>query len=233
MEKRSADILTAVVREFIESGEPVSSDFLFKHYGFGIKPAMIRWELNELTDQGFLEQPHHAAGRIPSDRGYEHFAGEVLMAERARLHREFDRFLMRGAWQDLIGGLSEELGAVGAALRLRDGLIFKGFLENLVDNLEWDSRDELKTILRDFDEIESRSEALSRTKESDFLKIFIGRSPITRSNSLSVVMGDYEIDGQQILLCAIGPKRMDYEKAIALFKGLKEHHKPHTNHDRR
>lgn len=231
MEQRSAEILTAVVREFIESGEPVSSEFLFKNYGFGIKPAMIRWELNELADQGYLDQPHHASGRVPSDRGYEHFAREVLMAERARRDRDLDQFIMRGAWHDLIGELSEELGAVGAAMRPRDGLLFKGFLENLVDNLEWDSRDDLKTILRDFDELDARSEAFVRTTDSDFLKIFIGRSPLTRSNWLSVVMGDYEIDGERILLCAIGPKRMDYEKAVALFKGLKEHHKPDTNHD--
>ena len=57
----------------------------------------------------------------------------------------------------------------------------------------------------------------------DSIQVFIGKkSPITRSEALSVIVGDYEVDGERVLLCAIGPKRMNYEKSARIFKGLKQ-----------
>ena len=67
MTDRTAQILEAAIQEFINTGEPVSSGLLYDRYDFGIKPAMIRLELDELEDGGYLEQPHHSAGRVPTD----------------------------------------------------------------------------------------------------------------------------------------------------------------------
>ena len=78
MNERTAQILEAAIQGFINTGEPVSSGWLFDHYDFGIKPAMIRLELDKLEDDGYLEQPHHSAGRVPTDVGYEFFAKQLL-----------------------------------------------------------------------------------------------------------------------------------------------------------
>src|SRR5690242_2022694 len=80
---RSFEILEAAIREFITTGDPVSSSLLYKRHNFGIRPAMIRAELSELAERGYLEQPYHSAGRVPSNRGYEFFAERVIAAERA------------------------------------------------------------------------------------------------------------------------------------------------------
>src|SRR3989338_10924172 len=98
---RTADILEAVIEEFINGGEPVSSSHLYKRHNFGIKPAMIRLELEKLADEGFLEQPHHSAGRVPTDRGYEFFAERALEAALIRhagnVHRIFRSILAHRA----------------------------------------------------------------------------------------------------------------------------------------
>mgnify|MGYP001608357463 CR=1 FL=1 len=83
MDERLAEILQKTVQEFIRTGEPISSSCLYERYDFGIRPARIRSKLQELTDLGFLEQPYHSAGRVPSDKGYE-FLVEGILADDSR-----------------------------------------------------------------------------------------------------------------------------------------------------
>ena len=75
--ERGQQILEAVIQGFIDTKEPVSSGWLYDQYDFGIKPAMIRLELDTLEDEGYLEQPYHSAGRIPTDAGYELFVSRL------------------------------------------------------------------------------------------------------------------------------------------------------------
>jgi transcriptional regulator of heat shock response len=228
MNPRTQNILEAAVREFIKIGEPISSGWLFDHYNFGIKPAMIRFELNYLTNRGFLEQPYRSAGRIPTNRGYEFFAEHILEKEREDilLDKHLNELFKEMEWADFLSRLSGRLKLLGVAAEPTEGRVYKDGLENLIDNLEWDSRAEIKSVIHDFEEIDSRvGEAAAEEifEDKDFIKVFIGRkSPVTKSQSLSVMAGDYEIAGENIILLAIGPKRMDYEGTARVFKGLKK-----------
>ncbi len=227
MDERLASILEAAIEGFINTGEPVSSGWLYKQHNFGIKPAMIRLELEKLSDEGFLEQPYHSAGRTPSDKGYEFFAErarDTKTAEReGSFYKNFRSLLARQAFAELAGELSEELGLLGVAEDVERGTLHKHGLNNLVENLAWDNDEDIKSVIRDFEEIDER---LTRIKGklaawNGGPQVFIGKkSPITRSASLSVVMGNYEMDGDRVLLLAIGPKRMDYKKTLRIFKNL-------------
>jgi transcriptional regulator of heat shock response len=90
--------------------------------------------------------------------------------------------------------------------------------------LEWETRDQIREIIRDFEEIDLRLERIARAiDDDDGPRFFIGRkSPVTRSDSLSVILGGFGEGEGKFLLCAIGPKRMDYSKAARLFLGLKK-----------
>jgi heat-inducible transcriptional repressor len=68
--ERQNQILDSLIREYIKTAEPVASDFLAKKYGFGLCPSAIRLELQALLKEGYLEQPHTSAGRIPTDKAY-------------------------------------------------------------------------------------------------------------------------------------------------------------------
>ncbi len=218
MRDRSAEILEATVREFISSGVPVSSSHLYERYDFGIKPATIRIELTDLTDQGFLEQPHHAAGRVPSDTGYEFYAARALSgAHPAKAGHGITAAIRESAWDHLADLMAEQMGAVGIVADLTDGYAFTRGLPQLVERLDWESRDELAGILRDIEAIDERIGSF-RSRLGVDPRLFIGKSsPFGRTSALAAVAAQYSLRGHPIAIIAVGPKRMDYDRAAQLF----------------
>ncbi len=81
LDRRKTSILGTVVYEYIATGEPVGSATLTQKYNLGISPATVRAELASLDDEGYLEQPHTSAGRIPSDRGYRYYVDRLMLPE--------------------------------------------------------------------------------------------------------------------------------------------------------
>src|SRR5512136_1149440 len=76
--ERQRLVLALVVRDYIETAEPVSSLRLVDHYKLDLSSATIRNELAELTDAGYLRQPHTSAGRVPTEEGYRYFVTHVV-----------------------------------------------------------------------------------------------------------------------------------------------------------
>ncbi len=71
-------ILTLVVHEYIKSAAPIGSQALVERYHLDMSSATVRNELAELTDLGYLRQPHTSAGRVPTEEGYRYFVGRLL-----------------------------------------------------------------------------------------------------------------------------------------------------------
>ncbi len=76
MDDRKLRILAAVVDEYIVTGEPVGSKSIMKYVG--ASSATIRNEMAELEKQGYLEQPHTSAGRVPTYSGYRLYVDRLL-----------------------------------------------------------------------------------------------------------------------------------------------------------
>ena len=89
MDSRKLKILQAVVDEYIVSGEPVGSKAIMAHVK--ASSATIRNEMAELEKQGYLEQPHTSAGRIPTYNGYRLYVDTLM--ERDQLSEEEKRAL--------------------------------------------------------------------------------------------------------------------------------------------
>ena len=85
--QRKRQILKVVTERYIDSAEPVSSKFLAQAMGGNISSATIRNELADLTELGYLEQPHTSAGRVPSPQGYRLYVNE-LMEQKALTDQE-------------------------------------------------------------------------------------------------------------------------------------------------
>ena len=81
MENRKQAILRAVVQEFTSSAVPVGSQALQTRYFVNLSSATIRSELAELSDLGYLAQPHTSAGRVPTDSGYRYFVDFLMDLE--------------------------------------------------------------------------------------------------------------------------------------------------------
>lgn len=104
--ERKRQILKVVVEDFIHTAEPVGSKAIAVRMGGSVSSATIRNELSDLTELGYLEQPHTSAGRMPSPKGYRLYVNELMeqqrlsMAETERIHQalqlkmeELDRLL--------------------------------------------------------------------------------------------------------------------------------------------
>ncbi len=78
MGERKKRILRAITDDYITSGEPIGSRTIARKYNLGVSPATIRNEMADLEENGYLEQPHTSAGRIPSDKGYRFYVDDLL-----------------------------------------------------------------------------------------------------------------------------------------------------------
>jgi heat-inducible transcriptional repressor len=78
---RKQSILHAIIVEYIQAVEPVASEQLVQKYNLGVKSATVRNEMAELSDLGYLEQPHTSAGRIPSDLGYRYYVDRLIFQD--------------------------------------------------------------------------------------------------------------------------------------------------------
>ena len=79
---RPRRVLATLVREYIETGEPVPSQMLARKSGLGLSSATVRNVLAQLEELGYVHQPHTSAGRVPTDRGYRVFVDLLLESRK-------------------------------------------------------------------------------------------------------------------------------------------------------
>lgn len=75
---RKQKILAAIVESYIESGEPVGSKSLITETGLNVSSATVRNDMAELTNLGYIIQPHTSAGRIPTALGYRYYVDNIM-----------------------------------------------------------------------------------------------------------------------------------------------------------
>jgi heat-inducible transcriptional repressor len=76
--ERQKSLLMLVIRDYIETAQPVGSKALVERYHLDLSSATVRNELSALDDMGYLRQPHTSAGRIPTEDGYRFFVGQMM-----------------------------------------------------------------------------------------------------------------------------------------------------------
>src|SRR5471032_62242 len=123
---RSKRVLAALVREYISSGEPVASSLLVAAAGLGVSSATVRSILARLEEEGFVQQPHTSAGRIPTDRGYRFYVDLLLDLKRpsrtasaveARLRKDNGAGLLDSLLPQVSHMVSQASGHIGFAVR--------------------------------------------------------------------------------------------------------------------
>lgn len=75
---RQKTLLLLIIRDYIDTAQPVGSKRLVEHYHLELSPATIRNEMAALTEMGYLRQPHTSAGRVPSEDGYRYFVSQMM-----------------------------------------------------------------------------------------------------------------------------------------------------------
>ena len=94
LDERKKKILHAVIRNYLETGEPVGSRTISKYTDLNLSSATIRNEMSDLEEMGYIVQPHTSAGRIPTDMAYRLYV-DSMMEEKDREIEELKGMLLR------------------------------------------------------------------------------------------------------------------------------------------
>lgn len=78
LDDRKITILKAIIKTYLETGEPVGSRTISKYSDLKLSSATIRNEMSDLEEMGYIIQPHTSAGRIPSDKGYRFYVDQIM-----------------------------------------------------------------------------------------------------------------------------------------------------------
>ncbi len=93
LDERKLKILQAIIRNYMETGEPVGSRTISKYSDLNLSSATIRNEMSDLEEMGYILQPHTSAGRIPSDKGYRLYV-DRMMEEKEQEVRELKELMI-------------------------------------------------------------------------------------------------------------------------------------------
>ena len=227
--ERQKSILEKVIDEYIETAYPVSSQLLEKKYDFGICPAMIRIEMEKLTDAGFLDQPFISAGRVPTDKGYRFFVDRVLDTkipefrgiEKMEKELREERDDVFGFTTKLARLLAKASSNMAMLHLLEDDLIVKDGWEELMREPEFANRD-LLFGFTDF--LEDWEENIDDLKLNSDIKVYIGKeNPVGKKKNFSTISSKCRLPGKKEgVVSLVGPTRMPYEKNISIMKSLVE-----------
>jgi transcriptional regulator of heat shock response len=223
LSERQQQIIKSLVREYIKTAEPVSSKFLAEKHDFGICPSAIRIELQSLIRDGYLEQPHTSAGRIPTDKAYRFFVDSLKEKREERMEEELeyiikgveDKFRMASEIAKFIADNSSSFVNLYFA---KEGLNLKEGLDEIFKEPESKDEDFINSFVNFLTNFEKNINQLQSNQKT---QIFIGKeNPIAKSKDMTMICSECNLPSQKVFITILGPKRMDYEKNIKLINSL-------------
>ncbi|HCR42598.1 TPA: hypothetical protein DIU46_01345 [Patescibacteria group bacterium] len=208
---RQKQVLKGVVEEYVKHSEPVGSARVAEMLPFSVSSATIRGDMAELTDSGYLVQPHTSAGRIPTEAGFKDYI-ETMLREHKELSLRQQEVLsahfkhlknLQERFKEAARMLSELSGSVGLLMDEANQVYMSG-LSKLPQLPEF--RDE--EFGADF------MEMLENPAESfrSIMKQTTGQPQVVLGKA-SMVVTKFGPGGRQVI-SVIGPMRMHYGKTL-------------------
>jgi len=228
LQNRQIEILEALIREHLKSGEPISSKTLRQKQHMDLSPSTIRHYFFQLTQEGLLEQPHVSAGRIPTNKAWQIFVSKVLneweMFDEIETHmlREMERFMKPQkslSLDRLTDALSDKAKSFSFCYLFSDGDIHKNGYRYLFIDFNKDQLGEINQIAKDLDGIDEKIRNFKLMLDSKPLAYIGKNNPFINSEYLSTLVTGLSGDG---ILGLIGPKTILSEHNIALIKAAEE-----------
>jgi heat-inducible transcriptional repressor len=225
--KRQTEILQAIIKEYIETAEPVGSETLEKKYEIGVSPATIRNEMAQLAQAGLLEKPHPSAGRVPTPMSLKFYisqlmdeqelsvAEEVGVKERIWDYRNQKMRLLREAAK-ILADKTNLLSIVTTS----EGTIYHSGYANILSSPEFFDIDVTREVLQLIDDIERMNQLFEKTYSEESVHILLGdelETPFLKP--CGVVFTKFQSRrGVQGNVGIIGPCRIDYSQTIPQIK---------------
>ncbi|MEA2092531.1 MAG: hypothetical protein U9P61_00985 [Patescibacteria group bacterium] len=228
--ERQKNILQIVVREYIESGSPISSKFIEAEYDIGVSPATIRAELYDLARRGYLYQPHTSAGRVPTDKGYRFFVDSLSEIEIKRLKYKLAREIAK-IQEEVVGKIkfireyTRLLANTSSTLTVsyfpRENILLKEGWSKVVNDPEFENIEKVRDFMALVSDFEDNIDSLLINKDKECVRVYIGdENPFSRKKDFSVLISSCTVSRRRGLLAIMGPKRMPYGRNIYLVESI-------------
>lgn len=219
MDDRQRELLITIIDHFIETAIPVGSKELLVSGKFSLSGATIRNEMRALGEEGFLEQPHVSAGRIPTAKGYKLYIHEALKpsAHEKAVRKKFeslkDMYLQRKDQErayEAVTMLAHMIPDIAfATVPGKPRVYFLG-VANVLRQPEFMQNPGLATSV-----VEALEERLSDVLEAltidEKIRYYIGEEHLLPSlQSCSMMATSYRLHDHRGVVGILGPMRMDY-----------------------
>ncbi|ALM10080.1 MAG TPA: hypothetical protein DEB30_03635 [Candidatus Peribacter riflensis] len=226
MDVRQSKLLVAIIDQFIESALPVGSKRLLESGDFCCSSATLRNEMARLTEEGFLEQPHVSAGRIPTAKGYRMYVQELLEPTRHEItvRRRFqslkEQYFQRKDQErvyEAVALLAHMIPNVAFAKVPHKPQVYYLGLSNVLKQPEFQGDPRLGSGIAEVLE-EHLHRLLSTIEVDERVRYYIGDEHLLpQIPSCSLMVTKYMVRGEGGIIGILGPMRMDYAyNAVAL-----------------
>jgi transcriptional regulator of heat shock response len=225
MTDRRAELLKAIIEEYVKTAEPIGSAFLAAK-AFDVSPATIRKEMATLEEEGFLHQPHTSAGRIPTESAYRHYINYFLKPKEIATQKLGDMARdLRASSTDIREVMKKFAKALA---EYTNHTVILGFgptdvyytgISNLFSKPEFVEAGRVATlssVVDRFDEIITRN-----FDQVDGVMVRIG-SECLFGRECGSVMAKCLVVNQPVLFTLLGPMRMPYDKLVGIAKQTKQ-----------
>ncbi len=227
MTNRQKKILQLIIKNYINTADPVGSKHLKNKCKLDISSATIRNEMSDLADLGFLSKPHVSAGRVPTLKAFNYYIDNLLNLKdlSQKEKKNFSKIIKQHTGQERlkvvlkeIVSLSEELGVL---IFNKRSFYYTGFTY-LFKQPEFENHSSVETISQVVDSLDNVMAEVSDQigKET---RIMIGENnPLSEFCGAIFCSFKTKNDNNRKIMGIIGPTRMDYAKNLALLNYSKE-----------
>ncbi len=220
MNERQAQILKAIVEEYVKTAEPVASKTIAEEYDFGVSSATIRNDMALLEDEGLVRAPHTSAGRVPTERGYTEYISRFAKPEVKRETVEHLRYVADQARSDeeTMRSLTKELVRLSGdmAIAAFDGQrSFYTGMGSLMAKPDFQDLDLVRSMTSMLDRFDEVVESVFHDLQSQ-PQVMIGADNPFGKDTAAVLVKCRLPNGRMGLIGLVGPMRMDYQRNLGL-----------------
>ncbi len=219
MNTRQAKLLTAIIDQFIATALPVGSKCLLESGMFSVSSATIRNEMGHLEDEGYLEQPHISAGRIPTAKGYQVYVKEFMepsnheQAVRKKFEGLKEQYLQRKDQErvyEAVSILSQMIPNIAFATVPHKQRMYYLGLANTLRQPEFQANPLMASGVVEVLE-QGLTDLLGAVETDNRVHYYIGDHHLLPGvQSCSILVTQYHMRGESGHIGIMGPMRMDY-----------------------
>jgi len=221
MQDRQKQILKAIIKEFIETAQPVGSKTVMISYNFDVSPATIRADMASMEKEGLLIQPHTSAGRIPTDLGYRVFVNELVDYEETRkkaaqaiaeIRNQFKKKDIKRKAYEAVSILAQATNNVSFATLPESRTFYLG-ISNVLRKPEFANNPlQASQVVEVLEDNDNFINTIAETEIPDNeIQIFIGdENIIEQIRSCTMIIGKYKTPDFEGHIGILGPTRMNY-----------------------